>query len=224
MSDNCFFGFPGWLQATTVPFPEVGEKLAPLLKMPLSSLLCEQVDTSTLVFLHARDGVKMSRYFCCLSESPFELSVISLHPTCVLIFCFGKLNLWFWPFTFNEDFKSKSCCICKKNTLKGKFAGKHVLPHRWHFFNSGDVLTKKPVTTQDDEDCYKSLVSKNTKSSPLLSRDLRPGQSCSRYRVWPRTKNHLLLPFCGSIFQRRGDRDRRIWNGRDPPCCIRRPV
>ena len=34
------------------------------------------------------------------------------------------------------------------------------------------------------------------------------------------TKNHLLLPF--SIFQRRGDRDRRIWNGRDPPCCIRR--
>ena len=115
MSDNCFFGFPGWLQATTVPFPEVGENLAPLLKMPLSSLLCEQVDTSTLVFLHARDGVKMSRYFCCLSESPFELFAISLHPTCVLIFCFGKLNLWFWPFTFNEDFKSKSCCICKKN-------------------------------------------------------------------------------------------------------------
>ena len=38
------------------------------------------------------------------------------------------------------------------------------------------------------------------------------------------TKNHLLLPFCSSIFQRRGDRDRKIWNGRDPPCCIRRPV
>ena len=90
-----FVGFPGWLQATTVPFPEVGENLAPLLKMPLSSLLCEQVDTSTLVFLHARDGVKMSRYFCCLSDSPFELSVISLHPTCVLIFCFGKLIIWF---------------------------------------------------------------------------------------------------------------------------------
>ena len=105
-----------------------------------------------------------------------------------------------------------------------KESSQHVLPHRWHFFNLGDVLTKKPVTTQDDDDCYKSLVSKNTKSSPLLSRDLRPGQSCSRYHVWPRTKNHLLLPFCGSIFQRRGDRDRRIWNGRDPPCCIRRGV
>ena len=99
-----------------------------------------------------------------------------------------------------------------------------MLPHRWHFFNLGDVLTKKPVTTQDDDDCYKSLVSKNTKSSPLLSRDLRPEQSCSRYRVWPRTKNHLLLPFCGPIFQSRGDRDRRIWNGRDPPCCIRQAV
>ena len=106
--------------------------------------------------------------------------------------------------------------------LTMSIAHPYVLPHRWHFFNLGDVLTKKPVTTQDDEDCYKSLVSKNTKSSPLLSRDLRPGQSCSRYRVWPRTKNHLLLPFCGSIFQRRGDRDRRIWNGRAPPCCIRR--
>ena len=93
-----FVGFPAWLQAATVPFPEVGENLAPLLKMPLSSLLCEQVDTSTLVFLHARDGVKMSRYFCYL----FELSVISLHPTCVLIFCFGKLILWFRPFTFND--------------------------------------------------------------------------------------------------------------------------
>ena len=78
-----------------------------------------------------------------------------------------------------------SLVVFVKKTLKGKFAGKHVLPHRWHFFNLGDVLTKKPVTTQDDEDCYKSLVSKNTKSSPLLSRDLRPGQSCSRYRVWP---------------------------------------
>ena len=70
--------------------------------------------------------------------------------------------------------------------LTMSIAHPYVLPHRWHFFNLGDVLTKKPVTTQDDEDCYKSLVSKNTKSSPLLSRDLRPGQSCSRYRVyWP---------------------------------------
>ena len=105
MSDNCFVGFPGWLQATTVPFPEVGEILAPLLKMPLSSLLCEQVDTSTLVFLHARDGVKMSRYFCCLSDSPFELFVISLHPTCVLIFCFGKSILWFYV--------QRSCWLCQ---------------------------------------------------------------------------------------------------------------
>ena len=37
-------------------------------------------------------------------------------------------------------------------------------PSRWHFFNLGDILTKKPVTPQDDKDCYKSLVSKNTKS------------------------------------------------------------
>ena len=57
-----------------------------------------------------------------------------------------------------------------------------------------------------------------------LSPDLGPGQpkSCFRYRV--QTKDLWLLLFGCSIFQRRCDRDRRIWNGRDPPSCIRQPV
>ena len=112
----------------------------------------------------------------------------------------------------------------------GKFAKKHMfVASRWHFFNLGDTLTKKPVTPQDDKDCYKSLVSKKYLIMPPLSPDLGPGHSQNLVPdIAILGPNQGSSPFAFSpaaqYFRGGVTRDRRIWNGRDPPSSIRKPT
>ena len=119
----------------------------------------------TLVFLHDQDGGEDVKIFQALLWQPLA-TLPTNHQRCFLV---PSAKFFSPPVhylacqtqqTLGEDI---SLHFWKK---RRKFAKKHMccFPSRWHFFNLGDILTKKPVTPQDDKDCYKSLVSKNTKS------------------------------------------------------------
>ena len=117
-----------------------------------------------------------------------------------------------WIFIFDEKKKvcteTYMCCLPADTSLIWATSSQRNL---WHL-----KMTKIVTNLWSPLKKYKIMLP--------LSPDLGPGQpkSCFRYRV--QTKDLWLLLFGCSIFQRRCDRDRRIWNGRDPPSCIRQPV
>ena len=134
MTDLClttvFVGFPGWLQATTVPFPEVGGNLAPLLKMPLSLFFVNKLTPPLSYFCTHELGWRCQDIFAASPTAPLNSLWFHFIPPVSWYFA---LESWIFGFDLLrsmillavpvfEDFKSKSCCICKKNTLKGKFA------------------------------------------------------------------------------------------------------